>query len=108
MKLKIGDTESIKERDKGRIEAWKLHFEKLLVEIVNCPDDCMNSHTCNGPEVMLLAAEGIKWQCSKQWQTCSHCGQDIERDPFWTDFQGKSSGWVLKPNPFDPEIAEVG
>ena len=102
MTLEIGDANSIKARDAGRLEAWKEHFEEKFADNIECPDDCHEPDACKGPEVYSLAAVGIRWECRKQGQTCGECGQDIERDHFWTDFEGKSIGFPAEPGVFDP------
>ncbi|MCK4826461.1 hypothetical protein KA005_62540 [bacterium] len=107
MNLVIGDKESIKARDKGCIEAWEKHFKDTLQKVVVCPYECSKDR-CNGPEVMLLADCGIKWICRDQNTHCSSCGQDIERDPFWTDFKGKEIDymWEHEEGPFNPNDIE--
>jgi len=108
-KLTIGDPESIKARDKGRLEAWKSEIEKELrarLQAIQCPIDCTGGGcSCAGPTVQEIFHCGVVWICSRANLTCSCCGQDIEHEFSPTDFKGV----VLEPyigmgerKPFDP------
>ncbi|MHC4620926.1 MAG: hypothetical protein ACYTEQ_24535 [Planctomycetota bacterium] len=102
---------SIEARDAGRMEAWKQHFEEKFAFAgdVDCPDDCHDTFDCEGPNVVALNSHGIKWECRKQGQTCGSCGQDIERDPFYTDTEGNKIGWPAgTPGNFEPNDVKEG
>lgn len=116
-KMKIGDPESVKLRDKGRVDAWRGEFdEKLKDKVLQslCPSNCDGGQkfgNCEGPNAVELYHKGIVWACFQRHGTCDCCGQDMANiDIPHTDFDGNEIGYLMsdKRKPFDPDLVRGG
>lgn len=92
MRLKIGDSESIKLRDEGRKKFEEQEREgvyKYLKERVECPDCPYEDPACEGPKVEYMSEDDTKivWSCSQA--VCPCCDTDMDVDEFETDLEGK-------------------